>query len=427
MTTTYKRVTYRLSEFYTSNLPSLRADLQARGLDGTVWVGQAGSPGKASPGVSGDVNTVILVGRLGSDPELKYTPGGRAVCSFSLATSTRWSGPDGQQERTEWHRVVAWGDLAEECARRLRKGLRAYAEGRLETRSWEGEDGARRYRAEVVASSVVFIDDGLDVCYSNAASSSQLRPFFGYYGGKWRDALKHYPEPEYDTIIEPFAGSAGYSLRYASRKVILCELDPVLAELWRYLIRVKTEEILAIPDLAPDGSVDDLDICQEARWLVGFWLNRGAASPRKSPSKWMRDKIRPGSFWGPRVRRTIASQLDSIRHWKVFNCSYLECPAQQAATWFIDPPYEAAGRHYRFGSEQIDYQALGLWCRSRRGQVIVCENEGATWLPFRVLADVKTTRANRLSREVIWLSSETSRWLVASESPAERRRLEGSR
>lgn len=234
----------------------------------------------------------------------------------------------------------------------------------------------------------------------------QLRPFFGYYGGKWRDALKHYPEPEHETIVEPFAGSAGYSVRHANRRVILCELDPVLAAVWRYLIRVKAQEILSIPDLDPDGSVDDLKVCQEAKWLVGFWLNRGAASPRKSPSKWMREGIRPGSFWGTRVRRTISSQVDAIRHWKVYECSYADCPTTRVATWFVDPPYETAGKHYRFGSEQLEYGALADWCRSRPGQVIVCENEGAKWLPFRVLADVKTTRAARRSAEMIWLSSD---------------------
>lgn len=234
---------------------------------------------------------------------------------------------------------------------------------------------------------------------------SQLRPFFGYYGGKWRDTIKHYPPPEFDTIVEPFAGSAGYALRYASKKVFLCEIDPVLSQVWKYLLKVKPKEILAIPDLDPEETVDDLDVCQEARWLVGLWLNRGIASPRKSPSKWMREGIRPGSFWGERVRQTIAAQVESIRHWTVLNCSYEDCPVQPAgATWFIDPPYQAAGKHYRFGSEQIDFKALATWCRSRPGQVIVCENEGATWLPFEQLADVKTTHGNHLSKEVIWQS-----------------------
>lgn len=240
------------------------------------------------------------------------------------------------------------------------------------------------------------------------AAHTQLRPFFGYYGGKWRDALKHYPEPTYEKIVEPFAGSAGYSVRYYDRHITLCERDPIIAAVWRYLIKAPASEILKIPDVPLDGSVDDLRTTEEARWLVGFWLNRGTASPRKRPSPWMRNKVRPGSFWGERVRNTIASQVDAIRHWKVIEGGYENAP-EVSATWFIDPPYQHAGVHYRFGSEQLDYEALGTWCRSRPGQVIVCENEGANWLPFRALADVKTTRADRRSKEAIWLSTENGR------------------
>jgi hypothetical protein len=240
---------------------------------------------------------------------------------------------------------------------------------------------------------------------SDGVPTNRLRPFFGYYGGKWRDALKHYPEPLFDIIVEPFAGSAGYSLRYPDRQVILCEIDPILAEVWRFLTQVKAAEILSIPNIDPGGSIDTLKVCQEAKWLVGLWLNRASTGPRKSPSKWMRDGIRPGSFWGERVRQTIAKQVAFIRHWEIHTCDYADCPAPRAATWFVDPPYQFAGRHYRFGSNLIDYDNLGGWCKSRAGQVIVCENAGANWLPFRHLAHVKTTRANRRSREVYWLSS----------------------
>ena len=237
-------------------------------------------------------------------------------------------------------------------------------------------------------------------------TSKPLRPFFSYYGGKWRDAVKLYPAPAHDRVIEPFAGSAGYSLRYHDRQVVLYEIDPVVVAVWKYLIAVKPSEILAIPDLGPDQSCDDLNVCQEARWLIGFWLNRAVSSPRKSPSAWMRAGIRPGSFWGDRVRNTIASQVESIRHWEVHNSGYIECP-DNTATWFIDPPYQVAGRHYRFGCEVIDYAALGDWCCSRPGQVIVCENEGADWLPFRHLASTKTTRVGR-SAEVHWLNDFTA-------------------
>jgi site-specific DNA-adenine methylase len=233
-----------------------------------------------------------------------------------------------------------------------------------------------------------------------------LRPFFSYYGGKWRDALKLYPEPKHDTIVEPFAGSAGYALRYSGKKVILCEVDPTIAEIWLYLKKVSSAEIMGLADVPSDGSVDDLKACDEAKWLVGLWLNRAVTSPRKRPSKWMRDGIRPGSFWGQRVRLTIAKQLPYIRHWKIFNCSYEDCPDIESATWFVDPPYQAAGQFYRYGSKLIDYEKLATWCKARSGQVIVCENAGADWLPFRHLANVKTTRAKRLSKEVYWVNRD---------------------
>ena len=236
-------------------------------------------------------------------------------------------------------------------------------------------------------------------------TSSQVRPFFGYYGGKWRDALKHYPEPQHATIIEPFAGSAGFSLRYAAKKVILCDIDPIIVAVWQFLLRAKAKEILSLPDLAPNTSVADLKVSQEAKWLIGFWLNRGVAQPCKNPSKWMREGIYPNSFWGNRVRNTIAAQIDAIRHWEVHNLNYTACPAPHMATWFIDPPYETTGRHYRFGAKQIDYQALSAWCKSRSGQVIVCENHGASWLPFRDLGNTKTTRVGRQSKEVYWLNT----------------------
>src|SRR5690606_841137 len=119
--------------------------------------------------------------------------------------------------------------------------------------------------------------DGLHV-------KSGLRPFFGFYGGKWRDTLKLYPRPEYDVVIEPFAGSAGYSLRYADRQVVRCEIEPVVAGVWNYLIRVRPSEIRSLPDVCDGQVLDDLKVCEEAKWLIGFWLNRATSRPRKSPS-----------------------------------------------------------------------------------------------------------------------------------------------
>ncbi len=206
--------------------------------------------------------------------------------------------------------------------------------------------------------------------------------------------------------MEPFAGSAGYSVRYAHKRIILYEKDPLIAGVWDYLIKVSAQEIRAISDVPLDGCVEDLGLCQEATWLVGFWMNRAASRPRKSPSRWMKEKIRPGSFWGHRVRETIASQVDAIRHWEIHNVSYEDGPFAGTATWFIDPPYQDAGRHYAHGSKDIDFEHLGDWCKGREGQVIVCENEGAEWLPFGKPKDVKTARAGRRSVEVIWTNEE---------------------
>jgi single-strand DNA-binding protein len=104
------------------------------------------------------VNKVILLGRLGQDPELKYTPGGSPVCNFSLATTESWTDKSGQkQEKTEWHRIVVWGKLAELCNQYLAKGRQAFLEGRLQTRSWDDKDGNKRYTTEILASTVQFV------------------------------------------------------------------------------------------------------------------------------------------------------------------------------------------------------------------------------------------------------------------------------
>lgn len=107
------------------------------------------------------INKVILVGRLGADPEVKTVSGGNTVARLSLATSENWTDKSGQkQERTEWHRVVVWGKLAELCGRYLTKGRQLYAEGRLQTRSWEDQQGQKRYTTEIVATTVQFLGAG---------------------------------------------------------------------------------------------------------------------------------------------------------------------------------------------------------------------------------------------------------------------------
>jgi single-strand DNA-binding protein len=110
------------------------------------------------------VNKVILVGNLGKDPEVRYTPGGQAVANFTIATNENWTDKQGQkQERTEWHRIVVWGKAAELCGEYLSKGRQVYIEGRLQTREWNNKEGVKQYTTEVVANpagGVVFLSGG---------------------------------------------------------------------------------------------------------------------------------------------------------------------------------------------------------------------------------------------------------------------------
>jgi single-strand DNA-binding protein len=109
----------------------------------------------------GSVNKVILVGNLGRDAELRYTPGGAAVATLNMATTEVWNDKGGQrQEKTEWHRVVFWGKVAESLTEYLTKGKQVYVEGRLETRQWNDKDGNKRYTTEIKGDKIVLLGGG---------------------------------------------------------------------------------------------------------------------------------------------------------------------------------------------------------------------------------------------------------------------------
>lgn len=227
-----------------------------------------------------------------------------------------------------------------------------------------------------------------------------LRPFFSFYGAKYGIA-RRYPEPTHRTIVEPFAGSAGYSLHYPDRDVVLVDADPHVARTWSYLVGASRAEILDLPDLGPGDDVNDLAVPEGARYLIGFWLGRGKMRPGRRPSAWMLSGRYDGCayFWGPRARERLAAQVERIRHWRVVEGGYAEAP-DVAATWFVDPPYDCpAGRLYR--RRPSDYAALADWCRARRGQVIACERDGAGWLPFEPLLERRTIDGRR-SREAVY-------------------------
>ena len=121
----------------------------------------------------GGVNKVILIGNLGSDPEVKYTPSGVPVANVNLATNESWTDKNGErQERTEWHRLVFWRKLAEIVGQYLRKGSKLYVEGRLETRSWDDQSGQKRYTTEIVVNDMQMLDGRGDAMESNVAAGA---------------------------------------------------------------------------------------------------------------------------------------------------------------------------------------------------------------------------------------------------------------
>src|SRR5215470_3677042 len=134
---------------------------------------------------AGGVNKVILIGNLGADPELRYTPGGQAVCDIRLATNESWTDKNGQkQERTEWHRVVMWGKPAEICKQYLTKGQKLYIEGRLQTRSWDDKEGNKRYSTEIIGTDFMFLGGGGE--RSAGAGGFEPRASRGGGGGGFR-------------------------------------------------------------------------------------------------------------------------------------------------------------------------------------------------------------------------------------------------
>lgn len=123
------------------------------------------------------LNKVMIIGNLGTDPEMRFTPNGNPVTSFRIATGRSYTSPEGERKQeTEWFDVVTWNRLAETCNQFLTKGKRAYVEGRLRTRSWEGQDGQKHSRIEIIANTVLFLDRQAAATVPEEATSAEVEP-----------------------------------------------------------------------------------------------------------------------------------------------------------------------------------------------------------------------------------------------------------
>ena len=151
------------------------------------------------------LNKVLLLGNIGRDPEVRYTASGKAVATFTLATSQRWRDQDGNdQERTEWHRIVAWGRLGEICGEYLSKGKQIFIEGRIQSREWEDQDGNKRTTVEVIANDMIMLGGGSyssnrDVDETTSKPSSR-QPRSQAESHKRPDDSRSYPPPPEDDI-----------------------------------------------------------------------------------------------------------------------------------------------------------------------------------------------------------------------------------
>lgn len=225
---------------------------------------------------------------------------------------------------------------------------------------------------------------------------------WSYYGAK-TNIIDHYPGPRYDKIIEPFAGTARYALKHFDREVLLVDKYEVIVKIWKWLQLCSPGDIHGLPRFKAGDNINDHKYnCEEERLLVGFLIGFGFRSPRDIATPRLRH--RPNHM---NVRiKFIASQLFKIKHWEIVHGDYQDIP-NEPATWFIDPPYQHGGNYYIVSGRHLDYHNnLSPWTRERQGQIIVCENMKADWLPFKpmVAQDVLSGK----NYEAIWCNFPTA-------------------
>lgn len=220
---------------------------------------------------------------------------------------------------------------------------------------------------------------------------------FSYYGSK--EGIKRlYPKPLHDHIIEPFAGTAKYSLLYWDRRVTIVDKYEDLIRIWKWLQKAAPSDLKQFPIKVPKGFTLDSHKfdCEEAKLLFGFLIGKGAERPRSKVT----DRIaidRPNHI--NHSLKKIAASLHKIKHWNIIHGDYNDILNQQA-TWFIDPPYQFGGHAYVKSNRHINFPELSEWCKSRLGQVIVCENTKATWMDFKPIIEQRGSLAT--TTEAIW-------------------------
>lgn len=219
---------------------------------------------------------------------------------------------------------------------------------------------------------------------------------FSYFGSKAQ--LAHtYQAPQYQAIIEPFAGAAGYSMFWLQKMptlaAYLSDADHLVIDMWDRLLSMDPEELWSYPP--PEVGTRSTDLVYLAVTVSSGSWNRCSSGGDFAVTPWMaRDFFHR--------REVMAQTLASVKgRVHVAEGDYRDAPDMEA-TWFIDPPYQLDGQWYALGNK-IDFSALGEWCRTRSGQTIVCESGGADWMDFRPHVTNRTV-SNTQSAEVVWYS-----------------------
>jgi len=224
---------------------------------------------------------------------------------------------------------------------------------------------------------------------------------FSYYGSK-KSIIDYYPPPKFDKVIEPFVGAGPYALKYWDREITIVDKYVVIYKIWKWLQECEISDINKLPHhMTPEDNLNNYKFdCEEAKLMMGFIIAKGGERPRCKPtSRATIDRPNTINF----TLNKIKGNLHKIKHWKILHASYVNLENIKA-TWFVDPPYQFGG--YAYVENKIDFEHLASWCKTRKGQVIVCENTKASWLPFKPMVKNKGTHKSTI--EVIWSNYKTN-------------------
>lgn len=220
---------------------------------------------------------------------------------------------------------------------------------------------------------------------------------WSYYGSKSK-IVNYYPAPKYSKIIEPFAGSAKYSLKYFDREVLLVDKYEPVIKLWKWLQQCSIGDIIKLPQLKKGDDIRKIKgLCEEERILLGYGAQAGVAIFGNTVTE-------AGTRNMKTMFRNITNNLDKIRHWQIELGDYNDI-VNQEATWFIDPPYQFGGHKYKHSNKKINFEQLAEWCKNRNGQTIVCENMKATWMDFKPMKRIQGL-AQTGTIEGVWINEK---------------------